>query len=89
MESAEGCHTETSAAEGREPPMVVLERFRRTFRDNRCELEPGRDEPAEFPPIYWPLALRVSPHYPFIPADNQDTDNGVKKIKSATLPRAL
>ena len=63
----------------------LLNDFGRAFRDNGYQLGQGKDDMTEFPPSYWPVALRVSPHYQYVSVDNQDTDQGAKKIRSGNV----
>jgi hypothetical protein len=63
----------------------LLNDFGRAFRDEGYQLQQGRDAPIALPPSYWPVSLRVSPHYQYVSVDNQDTDQGAKKIRSGNV----
>src|SRR5713101_8340666 len=63
----------------------LLNDFGRAFRDNGYQLPQGEDEPTALPPSYWPVAIRISPHYEFTSVDHQDTDQGAKKIKTGNI----
>jgi hypothetical protein len=63
----------------------LLNDFGRAFRDNGYQLLEGQDEPISLPPAYWPVSIRISPHYEFTSVDHQDTDQGAKKIKTGNI----
>src|SRR5438105_9750278 len=63
----------------------ALNDFGRAFRDNGYQLGQGKDDVTQFPPSYWPVAIRISPHYQYVSVDNQDTDQGAKKIRSGNV----
>jgi len=54
----------------------------RAFRDNGYQLRLGKDHPTESPFAFWPVAVRITPHYEFNTANNQGTDQGKKTIST-------
>src|SRR5215472_18820060 len=58
----------------------ALNDFGRAFRDNGYQLMSGHDEPTSFAPQYWPVSVRLTPHYEFNSITNQPTDQGEHKI---------
>ena len=60
----------------------VLNDFGRAYRDNGYQLRLGKDDPTTTPPGYWPVAIRITPHYEFNSISNQDTDQGPKDFKT-------
>src|SRR5437016_4159968 len=49
----------------------VLNDFGRAFRDNGYQLRLGHDAPTSFPPDYWPVSVRITPHYAFTSVSDQ------------------
>jgi hypothetical protein len=66
----------------------VLSDFGRAYRDNGYQLRLGKDDPTTTPPGYWPVAIRLTPHYEFDSVTNQDTDQGKKTLKSGGVADA-
>ena len=63
----------------------VLNDFGRAFRDNGYQLRLGKDDPTTTPPGYWPVAIRLTPHYEYDTLSNQDTDQGKKHLKTGGI----
>lgn len=57
----------------------------RAFRDNGYQLRLGKDNPNENPLSYWPVAVRITPHYEYNTASNQETDQGKQSIKTGGI----
>lgn len=57
----------------------------RTFRDNGYQMLLGVDEPAKSSPAYWPVSVRITPHYEFDSADHQGTDQGTRTLSSGGI----
>ena len=60
----------------------ALNDFGRAFRDNGYQLLQGKDNPTTTEPGYFPLSIRLTPHYEFNMATHQQTDQGTKTLKS-------
>ena len=60
----------------------MLSDFGRAFRDNGYQTLLGKDDPVTTPPGYWPIAIRITPHYEMTRANNQQTDQGVQTLRS-------
>jgi hypothetical protein len=60
----------------------VLNDFGRAYRDNGYQLRLGKDDPTTTPQGYWPVAIRITPHYEYNTLSNQDTDQGPKNFKT-------
>jgi hypothetical protein len=56
----------------------VLNDFGRAYRDNGYQLRLGKDSPTTTSPGYWPVAVRITPHYEYNTLSNQPTDQGKK-----------
>ena len=52
-----------------------LNSFGQTFKDNGYQLMNDRDEPIWQNPSYWPIAMRVTPHWHYESAGHQTVDN--------------
>ena len=63
----------------------VFSDFGRAFRDNGYQLRLGKDNPTENPFSYWPVAIRITPHYEYNTANNQETDQGRKSIDTGGI----
>src|ERR1051325_2164954 len=63
----------------------ALNDFGRAFRDNGYQMMLGKDDPITLPPSYWPVSIRITPHYEFNSVDNQTTDQGNKRLKSGSV----
>ncbi len=63
----------------------VLNDFGRLYRDNGYQLRLGKDHPATTPPGYWPVAIRITPHYEFNILTNQETDQGKQDFKTGGI----
>jgi hypothetical protein len=57
----------------------------RAFRDNGYQMRLGKDNPTENPFSYWPVAVRITPHYEYNTASNQETDQGKKSIETGGI----
>jgi hypothetical protein len=60
----------------------ALNDFGRAFRDNGYQLQLGKDDPTTTPAGYWPIALRVTPHYERTSTNHQTTDQGSTTVTS-------
>jgi hypothetical protein len=60
----------------------TLNDFGRAFRDNGYQMLLGEDDPIKLGPGYWPISIRITPHYQFDSADHQVTDQGTRTIGS-------
>lgn len=63
----------------------TLNDFGRAFRDNGYQMLLGEDSPVKLAPGYWPISIRITPHYEFISASHQVTDQGVRTISSGSV----
>lgn len=63
----------------------TLNDFGRAFRDNGYQMLLGEDTPTKLSPGYWPISIRITPHYEFDSASHQVTDQGVKTIASGSI----
>ena len=63
----------------------VLNDFGRAFRDNGYQLRLGKDNPTENPFSYWPVAIRITPHYEFDSVTGQQTDQGKKTLSTGGI----
>jgi hypothetical protein len=63
----------------------ALNDFGRAFRDNGYQLMLGKDDPTTTPPGYWPVAIRITPHYEYDETTNQPTDQGNKNLHSGSI----
>src|SRR5262249_36385431 len=59
----------------------ALNDFGRAFRDNGYQMLLGKDEPVTAPQAYWPVALRITPHYQYDSVSGQPTDQGTKTLR--------
>ncbi|MFY9549811.1 MAG: hypothetical protein WAU32_01560 [Thermoanaerobaculia bacterium] len=59
-----------------------LNDFGRAFRDNGYQILTGKDDTVTASPAYWPVSIRLTPHYEFDEVTNQSTDQGVKKLRT-------
>ena len=60
----------------------TLNDFGRAFRDNGYQMLLGEDSPTKLSPGYWPISIRITPHYEWNSANHQVTDQGVKTLSS-------
>ena len=60
----------------------VFNDFGQAFRDNGYQLSLGKDDPTTTHPAYIPVSVRITPHYEFNSTTRQDTDQGMKSLKS-------
>ena len=63
----------------------VFSDFGRAFRDNGYQLRLGKDNPTENPFSYWPVAVRITPHYEYNTVNHQETDQGSKSIDTGGI----
>ena len=63
----------------------VLNDYGRNFRDNGYQLRLGKDDVVTASPGYWPVAVHVTPHYEYVSATNQPTDQGSKTISTGGI----
>lgn len=63
----------------------TLNDFGRAFRDNGYQMLLGEDSPVKLAPGYWPISIRITPHYEFTSASHQVTDQGVRTIASGSV----
>jgi hypothetical protein len=66
----------------------VLNDFGRAYRDNGYQLRLGKDDPTTTPPGYWPVAVRITPHYEFNSISHQDTDQGTRTLSTGGVADA-
>jgi hypothetical protein len=66
----------------------VLNDFGRAYRDNGYQLRLGKDDPTTTLPGYWPVAIRITPHYEYNTLSSQDTDQGKKSLKTGGVADA-
>src|SRR5207248_2506598 len=59
-----------------------LNDFGRAFRDNGYQTLLGKDDPVTASPGYWPVAIRLTPHYEFDEVTHVATDQGVRKLRT-------
>ncbi len=59
-----------------------LNDFGRAFRDNGYQMLLGKDDAVTASPGYWPVSIRLTPHYEFNEVTNQPTDQGVKRLRT-------
>ena len=59
-----------------------LNDFGRAFRDNGYQILTGKDDAVTATPGYWPVSVRITPHYEFDEITNQPTDQGVKTLRT-------
>ena len=62
-----------------------LNDFGRAFRDNGYQMLLGKDDAVTATPGYWPVSIRLTPHYEFDEVTNQPTDQGVKKLRTGGI----
>jgi hypothetical protein len=62
-----------------------LNDFGRAFRDNGYQMLLGKDDPVTTSPAYWPVSIRITPHYEFNEITNQPTDQGVKNLRTGGI----
>ncbi|MGE5177212.1 MAG: hypothetical protein ACM3JJ_12685 [Hyphomicrobiales bacterium] len=60
----------------------TLNDFGRAFRDRGYQMGLGEDAPTKVAPAYWPISIRITPHYEYDSANHQTTDQGVKTLGS-------
>ncbi len=58
----------------------ALNSFGRAFRDEGYQLNLGKDDPTDTEPGYFPVSVRVTPHYEFNRQTGQTTDSGTKTL---------
>ena len=63
----------------------ALNDFGRAFRDNGYQLLEGRDNPTTTPQAYIPISIRITPDYQFTMASHQQTDGGLKTLKTGAF----
>ncbi len=63
----------------------ALNDFGRAFRDNGYQMLLGEDSPAKLAPGYWPVSIRITPHYEFDSASHQTTDQGTRTLSSGSI----
>lgn len=63
----------------------TLNDFGRAFRDNGYQMLLGEDAPTKLEPGYWPISIRITPHYEFDSADHQVTDQGVRTVSTGSI----
>jgi hypothetical protein len=63
----------------------VLNDFGRAFRDNGYQLRLGKDNPTENPLSYWPVAIRITPHYEYDSVEGIQTDQGKTKLATGGI----
>jgi hypothetical protein len=59
-----------------------LNDFGRAFRDNGYQMLLGKDDAVTATPGYWPVSIRITPHYEWNEVTNQLTDQGVKRLRT-------
>src|SRR6202035_5398663 len=59
--------------------------FGRAFRDNGYQLRLGKDVPTENPFAFWPVAIRITPHYAYNTVTGQETDQGKKTLTTGGI----
>jgi hypothetical protein len=62
-----------------------LNDFGRAFRDNGYQILTGKDDTVTASPGYWPVSIRITPHYEFDEITNQPTDQGTKNLKTGGI----
>ena len=60
----------------------ALNDFGRAFRDQGYQLGVGKDEPTTAEPGYFPISVRITPHYEYNLQSSQTTDQGKKTLGS-------
>jgi hypothetical protein len=60
----------------------ALNDFGRAFRDNGYQLLLGRDNPTKTFASYFPLSIRITPHYEVDTITHQETDQGTTTLKT-------
>src|SRR5689334_25170357 len=63
----------------------TLNDFGRAFRDNGYQMLLGEDSPTKLSPGYWPISIRITPHYEFVSVDHQSTDQGVRTLSTGGI----
>ncbi len=63
----------------------TLNDFGRAFRDNGYQMLLGEDSPTKLSPGYWPISIRITPHYEFNSVDHQETDQGVRTLSAGGI----
>lgn len=63
----------------------TLNDFGRAFRDNGYQMLLGEDSPTKLNPGYWPISIRITPHYEFVSVNHQETDQGVRTLSSGSV----
>ncbi len=63
----------------------TLNDFGRAFRDNGYQMLLGEDSPTKLAPGYWPISIRITPHYEYDSATHQTTDQGSRTIASGSI----
>lgn len=53
-----------------------LNSFGQNFKDNGYQLNNDRDSPIWLNPSYWPIAMRITPHWHYESASHQPVDTG-------------
>jgi hypothetical protein len=59
-----------------------LNDFGRAFRDNGYQMLLGKDDTVTASPGYWPVSIRLTPHYEFDEITHAATDQGIKKLRT-------
>lgn len=63
----------------------TLNDFGRAFRDNGYQMLLGEDSPTKLSPGYWPISIRITPHYEYGSASHQVTDQGVRTLGNGSV----
>lgn len=63
----------------------TLNDFGRAFRDNGYQMLLGEDSPTKLNPGYWPISIRITPHYEFVSVNHQLTDQGVRTLSAGSI----
>src|SRR5512138_571078 len=63
----------------------TLNDFGRSFRDNGYQMLRGEDSPTKLNPGYWPISIRITPHYEYDSASHQVTDQGVRTLGNGSV----
>ena len=63
----------------------TLNDFGRAFRDNGYQMLRGEDSPTKLNPGYWPISIRITPHYEYNSASHQITDQGTKTLGNGSV----
>jgi len=63
----------------------TLNDFGRAFRDNGYQMLRGEDSPTKVNPGYWPISIRITPHYEYTVASHQVTDQGTRSLGNGSV----